>query len=79
MITTDYPEDLKQKLGDAVAGSFATCLYEQEYRAVTTTIVEFLAALGFTQPEVSEVLLRAEGMDVDTDRCIDDINEAFCD
>lgn len=79
MITTDYPEGLKQKLGDAVAGSFASCLHEQEYRAVTSTIAEFLTALDFTQPEVSEVMLRAEGMDVDTDRCIDDINEAFCD
>ena len=79
MITTDYPEDLKQKISDAVAGSFASCLHEQEYRAVTSTIVEFLTALNFTQPEVSEILFKAEGMDVDTDRCIDDINEAFCD
>lgn len=79
MINTDYPGDLKQRLGDAVAGSFASCLHEQEYRAVTSAIVEFLTALNLTGEEVSEVLQRAEGMDVDTDRCIDEIIEAFQD
>ncbi|WP_312631562.1 hypothetical protein [Pantoea piersonii] len=79
MITTDYPQDLKQKLSDAVACSFASCLREQEYRVVTCAIVEFLTALDMTQEEVREVLLKADGMDADTDRCIDDINDAFCD
>lgn len=79
MINTDYPQDLKQKLSDAVACSFAPCLHEQEYRAVTSAIVEFFTALNMTQEEVRDVLLRAEGMDVDTDRCIDEINDAFGD
>ncbi|WP_130834305.1 hypothetical protein [[Erwinia] mediterraneensis] len=79
MINTDYPSDLKEKLGNAVAGSFASCLYEQEYRAVTSAIVEFLTALNLTAEEVSEVLRRADGRGADTDRCIDEIIEAFND
>jgi hypothetical protein len=77
MINTDYPGDLKQKLQDAVSGSFAGCLQEREYRAVTSAVVEFLTALNLTVDEVREVLQRADGMDVDTDRCLDEIIEAF--
>lgn len=72
-------KDLKQRLSDAVAGSFAFCLHPQEYRVVTSVVVEFFAALNLTHAEVVEVLARADGMDADTDGCIDDIKEAFCD
>lgn len=77
MIDTEYPNDLKQKLQDAVAGSFSACLQVQEYRAVTSSVIEFLSALNLTQDEVREVLQRADGMDVETDRCLDEIIEAF--
>lgn len=77
MINTDYPEDLKQKLRDAVAGSFSSCLYQQEYRAVTSAVVEFLTALNITADEIKDLLSRADGMDAETDRCIDEIIEAF--
>jgi hypothetical protein len=79
MINTDYPGDLKQKLRDAVAGSFAACLQQQEYIAVTSAVVEFLSALNLTLDEEREVLKRADGMDADTDRCLDEIIDAFCD
>ncbi|WP_240343570.1 hypothetical protein [Erwinia persicina] len=79
MINTDYPGDLKQRLQDAVAGSFAGCLQEQEYRAVTSAVVEFLTALNLTVDEVREVFQHSDGMDADTDRCLDEIIEAFND
>lgn len=79
MINTDFPDDLKQRLRDAVAGSFAGCMLEQEYRAVTSAVVEFLTALDITADEIKDLLSRADGMDFDTDRCIDEIIEAFND
>lgn len=72
-------KDLKQRLSEAVSCSFAPCLQLQEYRAVTSAVVEFLSALNLTHAEVVEVCAKADGMDADTDRCIDDIIEAFCD
>jgi len=77
MIYTDDPDGLKQKLQDAVSVSFSGCLYLQEYRAVTSAVVEFLSALNLTQGEVRSALKQADGMDADTDRCIDEIIKAF--
>lgn len=77
MINVDYPDDLKQRLSEAIAGLFAGCRCQIEYATATSAIVEIFSALNFTSDEIEEVTRRADGMDADTDRCIDKIIEAF--
>lgn len=71
MITTDYPNELRNNLVAAVKGCFADCADQSELYIAGNCIVEILSALSMSDQELVSVLQDASGDAAEVDEYID--------